>query len=222
MHTTLVICTKNEAASLDRVIRTARPFVDRILIIDGHSTDRTIHLLKKHNLKVITDDGTGKGNAIRLGIRNTSTPIIVFMDADGSHEARDIPNLILPIAQNKADIVVASRRLGGSDEWTGSMENHMRAIGNHIITTLVNLRFGTRLTDTQNGFRAIRRSTAVALNLTEQSTTIEQEMIIKALKRGYRLAEVASHEYAREFGHSHIRLLKHGWQYVWNVASTIF
>ncbi|MEZ4834843.1 MAG: hypothetical protein R2873_23135 [Caldilineaceae bacterium] len=63
-----------------------------------------------------------------------------------------------------------------------------------------------RLTDCQNGFRAIRRDVALALDLQENITTIEQEMVIKSVRSGYRLAEVATHEYVRANGESNFRV----------------
>jgi len=79
-------------------------------------------------------------------------------------------------------------------------------IGGETITWLINQRFHTQLTDSQDGFRAIKTNVARRLNLQENVTTIEQEMIIKTLRKGYRVAEVPTHEYEREHGHSHIHL----------------
>ncbi|MCP3678210.1 MAG: hypothetical protein GY721_11675, partial [Deltaproteobacteria bacterium] len=73
-----------------------------------------------------------------------------------------------------------------------------------IITLGINYRFNVRLTDSQNGFRAIRKAVAASLGLRENITTIEQEMIMKTLRHGYRIAEVPAHEYARAHGVSRI------------------
>jgi len=89
-----------------------------------------------------------------------------------------------------------------------------RIIGSQIITQGINWRFGVHLTDSQYGFRAIKTSVARALNLKENITTIEQEMIIKSLHRGFRLVEVPIHEYRRKYGLSVISLRRVSWQYV--------
>ena len=88
-------------------------------------------------------------------------------------------------------------------------------LGSDIITLSINKRFGVKLTDTQNGFRAIRATTARSLNLQEDITTIEQEMGIKTLHAGYRVSEIPSHEYERSYGDSCIKLRKVWFRYVY-------
>jgi hypothetical protein len=92
----------------------------------------------------------------------------------------------------------------------------LREVGSHIITVGINHRFKTKLTDSQNGFRAIKKEVASNLNLKENITTIEQEMIIKALKKGYRLKEVPAHEYKRKYGESVIKLRNVWFRYVYS------
>jgi len=221
MKTSIVICSKNEALTIGEVIKKTKRYTDDFLLIDGHSKDETRQIAKKMSCRVFLDDGKGKGDGIRKGIEKSRNEIIVFIDADGSHEPRDIPKLIKPIKENKADLVVASRGRGGSDELHGDFEKMMRLVGSSIITLVINLRFKIQLTDSQNGFRAIRKDVARKLDLKENIFTIEQEMIMKALKKGYRISEIASHEYSRKEGHSHINLLTMGLRYVWCLIKNI-
>ena len=123
--------------------------------------------------------------------------VTVFVDADGSHDLCDIPRLIEPIRQGEADHVTASRLLGGSSELHGGFDEFFRLPGSSFITACINWRFGVRLSDSQNGFRAIRTCVLRELALRENHTTIEQEMIMRTLRLGYRIAEVPSHESAR-------------------------
>ncbi len=148
--------------------------------------------------------------------------IIVYMDADGSHDPDDIPKLVGPIQEDKADMVVGSRPRGGSDEMTGDLPKLIRTIGSHIITLAINYRFNIRLTESQNGFRAIKRDVLNQLGLTENIFTIEQEMILKALKKKFRTDEVPSHEYERRYGSSQINVWKVWHRYVWCVIKNIF
>jgi dolichol-phosphate mannosyltransferase len=83
------------------------------------------------------------------------------------------------------------------------------------------MRFNTDLTDSQNGFRAIRKDVASKLGLKEDIFTIDQEMVIRALKRNYKVVEIASHEYERKYGKSRINLLAMGWRYIWSLAKNI-
>ncbi len=73
----------------------------------------------------------------------------------------------------------------------------MRLAGSSFITACINWRFDCQLSDSQNGFRAVRTSVLRQLDLRENTTTIEQEMTIKTLRRGWRMAEVPSHEHRR-------------------------
>lgn len=221
MRTSLIICAKNEEKSIRSVIKKAKPYVDEILVIDGHSSDRTAIIAQTEGVRVYSDSGKGKGDGIRTGTYNAKGSILVFMDADGSHDARDIPHLIQPIVDGYADLVLASRTVGGSDELNGSLEKTVRMIGSAIITQVINSRFHTKITDTQNGFRAIKTATAKKLSLTENVFTIEQEMIMKTLKGNFRVTEIPSHEYKRAYGQSHIRLLSMGWRYIWSLVYTI-
>jgi len=91
-----------------------------------------------------------------------------------------------------------------------------RIIGGSIITTLINYRFNTRLSESQNGFRAINKKTGRELGLKELITSIEHEMLIKCLKKGHRVVEVPSHEYKRLGGESKIKLEKVAFRYIYS------
>lgn len=213
----IIIPAKNEAATIKSIIKDCQKYADELIVIDGHSIDNTCSIAKSLGAKIYLDHGLGKGEAIRLAITKAKGDIIVFIDADGSHDPRDIPKLIKPIIKDKFDHVTASRSLGGSDELHGDFHQFIRLIGSEIITLGINYRFNVRLTDSQNGFRAIKTTVARQLNLQENSTTIEQEMIIKTLKKGFRLTEIPSHEYRRQAGQSKVlvHILAHKYFYSW-------
>lgn len=221
MKISLVICCKNEEKSIASVIKKARSYVDEILVIDGHSFDQTVPLAKKAGVSIYTDNGKGKGAGVQLGIQKATGDIMVFMDADGSHKASDIPKLIQPIISKKADLVIASRGRGGSDELHGTFEKTIRNIGSAIITQCINTRFHTHITDSQNGFRAIKASVAKQLQLKENSFAIEQEMLMKILKRNGRVEEIPSHELERTHGSSKICLRSMWWKYLINLFTNI-
>jgi dolichol-phosphate mannosyltransferase len=213
----VIIPAKNEARNLEILLHRYRevglPY--ELLVIDGHSIDDTRSIAGAHGVRVVEDAGKGKGSAIRHAINSIDADIFVFMDADNSHDCGEIPRLVQPICDGAADHVSGSRVLGGSDEMFGDFNNFLRAVGNYVISTGISLRFGQRLSDAENGFRAIRADVARALGLKEDLHTIEQEMIIKTLRRGYRLVEVPTHEYARLHGSSSISLRRVGWRFVY-------
>lgn len=222
MRVTAVIPTKDEEGLIGDIIDAVRPHCDEVLVVDGRSRDRTREVATAHQARVILDNGKGKGEALRLSITEATGDVLVFIDADGSHEPRDIPAMIAPILANHADMVIGSRGRGGSDELHGTLDQLIRYVGSQLIMLAINYRWNVRLTDSQNGFRAIRRDVAATLGLKANLTTIEQEMLMKALKRGYRVAEIATHEYERRWGTSKVVVWKLWYAYVWSFLRNIF
>lgn len=218
----VVIPAKNEQHNIAAMVRAVKPYADEIVVIDGHSLDGTREVAQEEGAKVFLDEGKGKGSGIRKAIEVVAGDVIVFIDADGSHDAGDIPALVEPIVEGRADLVVASRMTGGSDELHSTISEAIRLFGSTLINLAINYRLNVRITDAQNGFRAIRTSTAAALNLEENGTTIEQEMLIKTIRKGFRNAEVPGHEYRRIYGDSSINVRRTGPRYVYSCLKYLF
>ncbi|MHC4185855.1 MAG: glycosyltransferase family 2 protein [Planctomycetota bacterium] len=212
----IVVPCRNEEKTVREIITKCQQYADDIIVIDGHSTDGTREIAESMNVRVFLDNKKGKGDALRVGISKALKEIIVFIDSDCSHDPDEIPKLVQPIIEGQADHVTGSRMRGGSDELHGDLGKFIRMVGSDIITLGINYRFGVRLTDSQNGFRAIKTEVARSLDLKENITTIEQEMIIKTLRKGYCMAEVPSHEYRRKYGDSTIRVSKVWFRYVYS------
>ena len=160
---TIVIPAKDEEGIIGDVVDAVRPFGDEILVVDGHSRDRTAAIAAAHGARVFQDGRLGKGEALRLALTEAVMDIVVFIDADGSHEPADIPALVRPIREDRADLVIGSRGKGGSDELHGTLEQFVRYVGSQLIMLAINYRWNVRLTDSQNGFRAIDRRVALSL-----------------------------------------------------------
>lgn len=218
----VVIPTKNEERTIGDVIDSVKPYCDEILVVDGHSTDKTKEISLRHGARFALDAGKGKGDGIREGIRQAKGDIIVFIDADGSHDPEDIPKLVRPVADGQAHMVVGCRMTGGSDELHGDLGRFLRFIGSMIITLVINYRWNVRLTDTQNGFRAVRKDAASGVRLAENIFTIEQEMIMKFLRKGYKVINVPAHEFARKAGISRIVIRRVWFRYGWSVIKNVF
>jgi len=203
-----IIPAKNEGDVLLEVAESVRKYCDEVIIVDGHSTDGSAEIARQRGFTVLTDNGLGKGDAVRCGVRAATTDLVVIMDADGSHDPDDIPALVAPIIHAKADLVIGCRMTGGSDEFAGTWELFIRLWGNNFLTMLCNTRFGVSLTDSQNGFRAARLKALQDLNLKENKHSIEFEMVLKALKKGYKVSQVPTHEYCRRAGLSSLSVRK--------------
>jgi glycosyltransferase involved in cell wall biosynthesis len=206
---TISVFAKNEEENIpfvvDRLL--ARYDDGRIVFVLDGNIEPTARILTERRIPFIKGPDRGKGAAIRFAIRNVDSEFLVFMDADGSHDPDEIDGLLEPLMNDSAEMVIGSRFLGSSEELHSSMSDRLRyagnVSGNFVINALWN-RTGTNITDAQNGFRSVKRTPFLALGLKEDGFSIEQEMVIKCLKKGYRIREVPSFEKKRMRGRSHI------------------
>ena len=217
----VVVAARDEERTIGEAVRRAFDYSTTVIVMDGRSTDGTARVAREAGATVFTDPGRGKGAAIRDSLNRSSAEVIVFMDADGSHDPADIPRLASVIASGAADLCVGCRFTGGSDEVSLSMAQLIRTIGNISMNIAINNRWNVRLTDTLNGFRAVRREAAVQVGLTEDRHTIEQEMVMKFLRHGFRVTNIACHEYSRKFGTSHIHIWREWPLFVWCVVKNV-
>jgi hypothetical protein len=204
----LVIPTKNEASNVAWVLEQIPACVDEIVIVDGHSSDATLTtaLSCRPDIRIVTQQGVGKGDALRTGFEISSGDLIVMIDADGSMSPREIPHY-LHFLDNGYDFVKGSRFIGGG----GSRDiTTMRRLGNKGLLHLVNVLYGTQLTDLCYGFCAFRRRYLPFLNLMTTGFEVETALTISAVRSGLRIAEVPSLEMPRRYGNSNLRTFRDG------------
>jgi dolichol-phosphate mannosyltransferase len=205
----IVLFAKDEDRNIFFIINQLlqRYEADKIIAVLDGNIEPTASMLREKNVRFIQGPNKGKGAALRIAIESIESDIFVFIDADGSHNPDEIERLLEPLMNNEAELVIASRFLGGSEELSGSIENSIRRLGNILSNYVINFlwnRNKKRISDSQNGFRAIKKEATLGLNLNENGFSIEQEMVIKCLKKGYRIVEVPSFESRRKYGNSHI------------------
>lgn len=205
MKISILIIAKNEAEGIQKIIRSVKPYADEIIVVDGHSTDDTYRLAKYEGVRVMRDHGLGRGDGVRVGLEAARGDIVVLFDADGSHNPRDIPRLTRPIIKNEADLVIASRRTGGTLDTNRGFNGVVRSFGADLLAYLVNKKFKTNFTDVIFSFRALRRSVIPILNLTSNGFDIEQEIVVSALKHNVRMMEIPSRELMRRWGMSKLK-----------------
>ena len=217
----VVIPARNEECTIGSTVEASSRFAHAVYVADGHSTDATRTIAEEQGAVVFLDPGKGKGSGIRHALETVDADVVVFIDADGSHDPADIPSLALPVCRDETDLCIGDRFAGGSEELSVSFGQLIRTLGNISMNVAINARWKTQLADTLNGFRAVRRYAAIAACQREVSHTIEQEMVMKFLHHGYRVLNVPSHEYPRAFGDSHIRIWREWPLFVWCVARNI-
>ncbi|ALM74695.1 Dolichyl-phosphate beta-glucosyltransferase [Thermococcus barophilus] len=171
-------------------------FIDEIIVVDDGSEDRTSEVARELGAEVIRlEQNQGKGRAMSEGIKKANGDIIVFIDADGQHKPEEIIKLVEPIVNGEADFVIGSRLIKAQGE-----RPLIRKISNFITTSLIRLKLGINVRDTQSGFRAIRREFLPEIE--SKRYEVETEVLIKAVKKGARVKEVpVSMIYGIETGH---------------------
>lgn len=203
----IIIACKKEGDGIKRILESVREYSSDIIVVDGHSNDGTEEIVKKFGASFFLDNKKGRGDALKIGIRNAKKDIVVFFDADGSHEEEDIPILVEPILRGECDLVIGSRRTGGSFDVNINLTGIIRAAGCDFLVVILNNKFKTSLTDILYSFRAIRKSVAKKLNFKSDDFGIEQEMVVSCLKKGYKVKEIPSREKARGWGKSKLHTL---------------
>jgi glycosyltransferase involved in cell wall biosynthesis len=198
----LIIPALNEEPSIARVLaELPAGLYWRILVVDNGSTDRTAKLARAAGATVLEEPRRGYGSACLRALETLDprTEIVVFMDADASDVPAEAADLIRPILENRADLVIGSRTLGSSE--AGALAPHQR-FGNRLATALIRLLYGHRYTDL-GPFRAIRASSLRALQMRDRGYGWTIEMQIQALRQRLRVAEVPV-SYRRRIGRSKI------------------
>jgi len=205
MYVSVVIPAFREEATIGEVVRRASPYADQIIVVCDDESDPTLEVALSHGAKVLHNKrGRGKGNAIRFAVDEIQSDILVLMDADGSHDEKDIPKMLGPIREGEADMVLGSRIKGGSEEFSGGLNEKIRLWAVKFAVSLTNRIYRSKLSDLANGFRAIRWQTAKELDLREPRFAIELEMVWECLKRGKRVVEIPTFEFRRKHGASRL------------------
>ncbi|MDX1892466.1 glycosyltransferase family 2 protein [Mycolicibacterium sp. 050158] len=204
----LVIPVRNEARNIAWVLEQVTDDVDEIILVDGNSTDATLitALSARPDVKVVAQEGTGKGSALRTGFRAATGDVIVMMDADGSMAPQEILHFIHFLG-NGYDFVKGSRFLCGG----GSLDiTPFRRLGNKFLMSVFNNLYDSEVTDLCYGFCAFKRQYLDLLELSSTGFEIESEMVVRAMQAGLRVAEVPSMEMPRRHGESNLNAIRDG------------
>jgi glycosyltransferase involved in cell wall biosynthesis len=215
----IIIPAKNEEesiglllADLTKVLSKMATYDFEVIVVDDHSKDRTGAIARAMNVTVVRNNGAaGKGMSLRKGFEAANGDILVMMDADYSHRPEDLP-FFLQEVERGAGMVIGSRIYGGSDEFMRS-----RALGNIILTWIFSVFHHCDLTDALNGYKAFRSDVFTDFTYTSREFEIEVELLVNALRKGYKIVEVISHERARHGGRAKSFVIRHGTRFLWRI-----
>jgi glycosyltransferase involved in cell wall biosynthesis len=191
----VIIPTRNEASAIGRVLADLPPdLVTEVLVVDSNSTDGTPEIAANMGARVVQEPRRGYGRACLTGLAIASAPdIVVFLDGDYSDRPAELPRLLAPITEGRADITLGSRL--GQQHIPGALPWHA-AFGNRLAASLITLLYGLRISDL-GPFRAARADVLRGLALEETTYGWAVEMILKAALQGFRVVEVPVSYYPR-------------------------
>ncbi|MGH7046736.1 MAG: glycosyltransferase family 2 protein [Stellaceae bacterium] len=197
LRVAVIIPTLDEAAAIGAVLAAIpRHAVDRMIVADSGSSDRTVERARAAGAEIVTELRRGYGRACLAGaIAANDCDILVFLDGDGSDPAERIPALLEPIADGRYDFVIGSRTRGRREP--GSMSAH-QIIAGHAVGLVLRLRYGVGYTD-MGPFRAIRRQALGQLGMREMTFGWNLEMQMRAARAGLRILEIPV-EHRRRIG----------------------
>jgi glycosyltransferase involved in cell wall biosynthesis len=188
---TVLICALNEEPNLPYVLPKIPGWVDEIILVDGHSADKTVEVARqlRPEIKILNQPGKGKGDALKFGVQQAVGEIIVTLDADGETPPEEMNNFICPLLQGN-EFAKGSRLF---KKRPAKMPSY-RWFGNKVLAITCNLLFRTHFTDICSGYNAFWKSKFLQLDLTyainEVGCSMEQQMIVRARKAGMKVKEV--------------------------------
>lgn len=198
----VIIPALNEAGNIYQLVQEVFAIapVD-VIVVDNNSTDSTSQEAHRAGAQVVFEPRRGYGYACAAGVAAAGqADVVLFLDGDYSFLPSDLPLLLAPILEGKADFVIGSREMGYIAP--GAMPSHQR-FGNWLVSRLMNAIYGLSITDL-GPYRAIRRQVLIEFNMHEMTYGWPTEMMVKAVRRGVRIMEVPVTYQSRRSGHSKV------------------
>ncbi len=205
MLLSIIIPVYNEELTIGNIIDRTKAASRRIgldteiIVVDDRSYDRSLEVARQRSVKVFTlKQHLGKGYALRAGFSKAKGDIIVTIDSDGSHWPEELHEVLAPVLADQADLVIGSRYMNHKPVAT----RKLNSFGVRIFNYLIQLFTGVVITDSQSGYRAMKRAVLSKQKLKSGEYEIESEMLVKTAKAGFRIAEVPISFEQRTYGHS--------------------
>jgi len=177
----IIIPTLNEENGIKKVLKRCSllPFNKEIIMVDGGSTDRTIEIAKKYDVRIVTEKRMGYGRAYRTGFKHTRGEFIATMDGDGSYDPRDI-NKLFKILKNRKNVFISGCRFKNLKKESMPLINRF---GNRLSSWVSNLFFGTDIKDNQSGMWLFHKDLLKKFILMEDGMSLSSEIKLEAYNK---------------------------------------
>ena len=222
MLLSVIIPVYNEELTIGNIIDRVKAVVQQtglkneVIVVDDCSYDKSLEIAKKYSVKIYTlKRHLGKGYALRAGFAKAKGDIIVTIDSDGSHRPEELPRVLAPIVHDKADLVIGSRYLNQKNVAT----RKLNAFGVQLFNFFIELLTGVAITDSQSGYRAMKREVMKSQKLKSGGYEIESEMLVKTAKKGFRITEVPISFEQRTYGRSGVDPIVDGFKILLSIVS---
>lgn len=177
----VLVPTLEEAGTIGEVVEGFRRVgFDDVLVVDGGSGDGTREIAAEHGARVITQSGSGKGQAVREAIGEIDRPYVLMADGDGTYRPEDADTMLEPLFEGRAEHVIGNRF---ADMEPGAM-TRLNGAGNRLINRLFAVVHGRRLDDILSGYRAFTRSSVERFRLDADGFGIETELAAECVRHG--------------------------------------
>jgi glycosyltransferase involved in cell wall biosynthesis len=222
MLISVVIPVFNEELTIGNVIERLKLVMQKhglkyeIIVVDDFSVDRSLDFSKRLGVRVFSlKMHMGKGYALRAGFAKVKGAIITTIDSDGSHRPEELPRLLTPILQNRSDLVIGSRYLGQ----TPVAARKLNAAGVRLFNYLVKILTRTNVSDSQSGYRVMKKNVLKSMRLKSSEYEIESEMLVKTARNGFRVMEVPISFEQRTYGTSRLDPMVDGLKILLSILS---
>ena len=199
----IIPALNEEVALLQLLAELPRDFAQWVIVVDNGSTDATAAVAQQAGAIVASEPIRGYGRACFKGFKTAwslGAEIVIFMDGDGSDDPADLPMMLRPISEGRADIVIGSRVTERAEH--GAVPPQA-LLGNWLVSCMIRLLYGVHLHDL-GSFRAVRCSLLDALAMREKTYGWPVEMLVKAARAHYRIVELPIHYRHRSHGRSKV------------------
>jgi glycosyltransferase involved in cell wall biosynthesis len=221
VRVSVVVPAYNERATAEELVRRVRevPLRTEIVVVDDGSTDGTREILSRLAAEgridrlVLHERNQGKGAALRTGFSHATGHVVVVQDADLEYDPGELPALLAPILEGRADAVYGSRFLGGPHR----VLLFWHSVGNRFLTLLSNMLTDLNLTDMETCYKMVRTDLLRTLPLSSSRFGIEPELTARLAQSGARIYELPISYHGRSYAEGKKIGWKDGVSAIWSI-----